>query len=227
MNALARQRANDLSDRHAPGLLTSTAAVTADRLRLKRLLDVVLAVGLVVLTLPVLLFSVLAIRLTSRGAVVFRQRRIGHHGREFMMLKLRTMHAEAPELEAALADDHDGIFLKVKGDARVTRVGRVLRTFSIDELPQLFNVLKGDMALVGPRPLLPTDMRRFPRGDVARRFEMKPGLTGLWQVSGRSLCSDSQRLQLDLEYVDRWSLWLDLSILARTPAAVLLARGAF
>lgn len=194
----------------------------------KRGLDVLLAGSLVVLTLPLMALVAAVVKLTSRGEAIFQQRRIGYRGREFAMYKFRTMHAEAPLHGDRLANENpERIFLKIADDARVTRVGRVLRKFSLDELPQLFNVLRGDMSLVGPRPLLPTDMQRFPAGLWARRFEMRPGLTGLWQVSGRSLCSDAERIRLDLEYVERWSPALDLRILARTPLAVLLARGAY
>ena len=196
-------------------------------LKVKHALDRLLAGFLVLASLPVLCLAILAVRLTSPGPALFRQWRIGRHGREFLMFKLRTMYTDAPDLEDVFDGPRDRVFMKVKGDARVTPVGRILRKFSIDELPQLFNVLKGDMALVGPRPLLRADMRRFPRGDVRRRFEMRPGLTGLWQVSGRSLCTDAERLCLDVEYVEQWSLWLDLVILLRTPRAVFSAEGAF
>ena len=188
----------------------------------KRALDVGLVMVLIIVTLPVLLLAMLAIVLTSGGPVLFRQKRVGYQGREFIIFKLRTMRSgKAPKASG------DRIFDKVQGDARVTPVGRLLRKFSLDELPQLFNVLRGEMSLVGPRPLLPSDMRRFPLGRPMRRFDVKPGLTGLWQVSGRSLLSDAERIRLDLEYVERWSPWMDMMILLRTPLAVLLTRGAF
>jgi lipopolysaccharide/colanic/teichoic acid biosynthesis glycosyltransferase len=164
----------------------------------------------------------LAIGVTGGGPVLYRQRRVGFRGQEFVILKLRTMGSGPPP-----SSNGQRIFDKVEGDARVTRVGRILRKFSIDELPQLVNVLRGDMSLVGPRPLLLNDMLHFPRGRPMRRFNMKPGLTGLWQVSGRSLLSDDERIRLDLEYVERWTPWMDIMILLRTPRAVLWTRGAF
>ncbi|HUH12252.1 MAG TPA: sugar transferase [Longimicrobiales bacterium] len=194
---------------------------------LKRGTDLALASALMVPALPLMLVVAAAVKLSSRGSVIFRQRRVGQNGREFTMYKFRTMHADAPLHEERLAEENgDRVFLKIQGDIRVTRVGRLLRKFSLDELPQLLNVFNGDMSLVGPRPLLPSDMKRFPRGVWARRFTMRPGLTGLWQVSGRSLCSDGERIRLDLDYVDQWSPTLDLQILIRTPAVVLLAKGA-
>ncbi len=188
----------------------------------KRGFDFGLASVLIIVTLPVLLLAIFAIALTSGGPIFFRQKRVGFQRREFTIFKLRTMRTgEAPKAPG------NRIFNKVEGDERVTRVGRFLRKFSVDELPQLFNVLLGDMSIVGPRPLLPSDMERFPIGRPRRRFDVKPGLTGLWQVSGRSLLSDEERIRLDLEYVERWTPWLDAWILFRTPLAVILAKGAF
>lgn len=197
------------------------------RLAVKRGADIILSLLLLIVTAPLFLVAALLIRLTSRGPVLFVQRRSGRLGREFRMLKLRTMVTGAEKAQDALAGELDGrCFLKLENDARVTPVGRILRRFSIDEIPQFLNVLKGDMSLIGPRPLLPCDVRNFPRDKRARRFDMKPGITGLWQVSGRSALSDEERMALDLEYVERWSLLLDLEVLARTPAVVLTARGA-
>jgi lipopolysaccharide/colanic/teichoic acid biosynthesis glycosyltransferase len=206
-------------------------------LRAKRFLDLVLASVLVVASLPVLALAMLAVRVSSPGPVIFRQLRVGYRREHFVVFKLRTMRCQAPGGRArpgvpggrtATGAPAEGrIFEKVgNGDARVTAVGKVLRKLSLDELPQLFNVLRGEMSLVGPRPLLLADMRAFPAGRPMRRFNMKPGLTGLWQVSGRSLLSDEERIRLDLAYVERWSLWLDLGILLRTPLAVILGRGA-
>jgi len=216
----------------------------------KRAMDMILASFLLALTLPVLLLAMLAIILTSPGPAVFRQRRVGYRRQEFVIYKLRTMsagpvHAAASEPRAEVpgnAVNEAGfapppkpfpgpagqqVFEKIReGDGRVTPVGRILRKLSIDELPQLLNVLRGDMSLVGPRPLLMSDMRHFPTGRPMRRFDMKPGLTGLWQVSGRSLLSDEERIRLDVEYVERWSPWLDLRIILQTPMVVLLAKGA-
>lgn len=196
--------------------------------RFKRAIDIVLAALLLTVSVPVMTLIALAIKSTSRGSVIFLQPRVGRNGREFKMYKFRTMYRDASSQEERLAQlNRDRVFLKIEDDDRVTPVGRFLRKYSLDELPQLINVLLGDMSLVGPRPLLLSDMRRFPRGHWARRFTVPPGLTGLWQISGRSLCTDEERIRLDLEYVERWSIWLDLWILALTPAAVLLARGAY
>jgi lipopolysaccharide/colanic/teichoic acid biosynthesis glycosyltransferase len=202
-------------------------ALRSPALAVKRVLDVVLATVLLGASAPILLLAVLAVRLTSRGPAIFVHDRIGYRCRRFSMVKLRTMVQGAEREEARLAAENGGrIFFKLENDPRVTRVGRLLRRFSLDELPQLVNVLRGDMSLVGPRPLLVSDLRRFPAYRQQRRFAMKPGLTGLWQVSGRSLLSDDERIRLDDEYARRWSLRLDLAILARTPAAVLSGRGA-
>lgn len=193
---------------------------------LKRALDVALASVLLILTGPVLLGAMALIRLTSRGPAIFRQSRVGYRCRTFPMLKLRTMVEGAAQHEEALAAKVEGTFFKLEDDPRVTRLGRWLRRSSIDELPQLLNVLRGDMSLVGPRPLLLRDFRRYPKHAQMRRFSRPPGLTGLWQVSGRSETSDRERIRLDLEYVDHWSLWLDLKILSQTVPAVLSGRGA-
>lgn len=197
---------------------------TPSRLALKRGMDIVLSLLLLLVGAPVVLVAAVLIRLSSPGPVFFIQRRNGRLGREFRMLKLRTMVHGAERRQDELAEGRG--FLKLDDDPRVTSVGRILRRYSIDEIPQFWNVLKGDMSLVGPRPLLPCDVRNFPRDERARRFDVQPGITGLWQVSGRSGLSDDERMALDLEYVDEWSLLLDFEILARTPAAVLTARGA-
>lgn len=195
-------------------------------IRLKRFLDVALATALLLLTGPVLLLAMAAIRLTSPGPAIFRQPRVGHRCRTFPMLKLRTMEEGAEEREEELSERVGGTFFKLENDPRVTRLGSWLRRTSIDELPQLVNVLRGEMSLVGPRPLLLRDFKRYPKHAQMRRFSRLPGLTGLWQVNGRSETGDEERIRLDLEYVDRWSLGLDLKILCRTAPAVLSGRGA-
>ena len=193
----------------------------------KRNLDVIFSALLLVLLSPVLGLAMLLIKLTSRGPAVFVQQRIGYEGQRFSMYKLRTMCPGAERMQDEIADSlEDRTFLKIQDDPRVTPVGRVLRKLSIDELPQLVNVLKGDMSLVGPRPLLVCDFRKFPKREQLRRFSVKPGITGLWQVSGRSRVSDAERIRLDLEYVDRWTPGLDLEILARTIPVVLSTEGA-
>lgn len=196
-------------------------------LLLKRALDIVVSGSLLVLLAPVLVLVVLAIRLTSKGPVIFVQRRIGYRCAEFDMYKFRTMIDGADRQESRLAQARpDRTFLKIKDDPRTTPLGRLLRRYSIDELPQLYNVFRGDMSLLGPRPLLRSDLQRFPRASLMRRFAMKPGISGLWQVSGRSLLPDADRIRLDIEYVDNWSFSRDLAILARTVPVVITARGA-
>ena len=210
-------------------LLESPAVPRLDlRGRVKRLIDVVGAWLLLVATAPILAAAALLVRLTSRGPVFFVSPRIGYRCKQFGMLKLRSMVHGAERQEAALAAarPEERIFFKLEDDPRLTRVGRWLRRTSIDELPQLVNVLRGEMSLVGPRPLLVSDMRLYPKSAQMRRFSMKPGLTGLWQVSGRSRLPDEERIALDLEYVDRWNLSLDARILARTLPAVLSGEGA-
>ena len=196
-------------------------------LRAKRAFDVLLAAALILLTAPVLAAVALLVKLTSRGPVLFVQKRVGLHCREFSMLKFRTMFDGAEQAQDRLAKMQAGrTFLKLADDPRVTRVGRWLRRYSLDELPQLVNVLRGDMSLVGPRPLLPCDFHKFPKQDQLRRFSMTPGVTGLWQVNGRSACSDQERIAFDLQYVDLWSLRLDLAVLARTGPVVVSGKGA-
>ncbi|MFI7605693.1 sugar transferase [Micromonospora sp. NPDC049366] len=178
--------------------------------------------------LPLLAFLALAIRLDSRGPVFFRQTRVGRGGLEFGVWKFRTMVVNADELLAELVsrNETDGLMFKMRDDPRITRVGRVLRKWSLDELPQLVNVLLGQMSLVGPRPPLPSEVARYD-GDVARRLLVKPGMTGLWQVSGRSDLSWEDGIRLDLYYVENWSLAADLTILWKTFGAVVNSRGAY
>jgi exopolysaccharide biosynthesis polyprenyl glycosylphosphotransferase len=183
--------------------------------------------ALIVIALPCLLLA-LAIKLDSRGPVLFRQTRVGKGEREFHLLKFRTMVSGAHAMRDILADrnDGDGLLFKIRHDPRVTRVGRWLRKWSLDELPQLVNVVRGQMSLVGPRPPLPEEVARYD-GDVARRLLVKPGITGLWQVSGRSDLSWLDGVRLDLYYVENWSLAADLVILCRTLGAVVRQRGAY
>lgn len=210
---------------HVPGIYGRADDQLA--LLAKRLLDVTVATLFLVLCLPLLAVAMLAIRLTNPGPMLFSQRRVGLNGEEFTMYKLRTMCEDAEQREHTLASQQPGrVFFKRRADPRVTSVGRWLRKYSIDEIPQFLNVLRGDMSLVGPRPLLSSDWKNFPRDHRRRRITMKPGITGLWQVNGRSLCSDDERMRLDVEYVDKWNLTLDLKILLRTPVTVLTARGA-
>jgi len=193
--------------------------------RLKRLMDIAFSIVFIALFAPLMVLTLLFIWPVSRGPAIYVQRRIGFRCTEFDMYKLRTMIPGADRHEVRLKQSDDA-FLKVKNDPRITWWGRFLRRYSIDELPQLFNVLTGSMSLVGPRPLLLSDLSNFPLRSQMRRFSVHPGLTGLWQVSGRSTTSEEDRLGLDKQYVNEWSLWLDLKILVKTVGAVLSGRGA-
>ncbi|WP_327190129.1 sugar transferase [Streptomyces xinghaiensis] len=193
----------------------------------KRAIDVLGAAVLLLLVAPVLLAAAIAVKVDTPGPLLFRQRRTGWRGKEFEVLKLRTMGVGAERLRAAMSarNEADGHLFKMREDPRVTAVGRWLRRFSLDELPQLVNVLKGQMSLVGPRPL-PVGDSAF-TGEARRRLLVRPGLTGLWQISGRSDLAWEDALRLDLEYVDAWSVRLDLTILLRTLPAVLRGDGAY
>jgi lipopolysaccharide/colanic/teichoic acid biosynthesis glycosyltransferase len=195
---------------------------------LQRTLDVVGSLVLLVVLLPVLVLLALAVATTSRGGVLYRQTRVGRDGEPFTILKLRTMHAHghARRHELRSLDEGNGVLFKIRRDPRVTPVGRWLRRTSLDELPQLVNVLRGEMALVGPRPALPEEVARYRAGEWDR-LRIKPGITGLWQVSGRSNLSWEDGIRLDLHYVQHCSLWLDLRILARTVTAVVSGSGAY
>ncbi|MEV0322974.1 sugar transferase [Streptomyces sp. NPDC050658] len=194
--------------------------------RVKRLIDLTGAVLLLIATAPLLLVISLVVAVSSPGGVLYRQRRTGHGGQTFDMLKFRTMRQGAHAQRAALAarNESGGGLFKIRDDPRVTRVGRQLRLLSLDELPQLVNVVRGDMSLVGPRPL-PVEDSGY-TGPARARLDVLPGLTGLWQVSGRSELSWEEMVRLDLHYVRHWSVRLDLKILARTLPVVLAARGA-
>jgi exopolysaccharide biosynthesis polyprenyl glycosylphosphotransferase len=196
----------------------------------KQFIDVVGALLLLLFALPfIFLPAAIMIKLTSPGPVFFRQRRAGLNGRPFMMFKFRSMVSNAEQLKQELAslNEMSGPVFKITNDPRVTKVGRVLRKLSFDEFPQLFNVLMGDMSLVGPRPLPVEEVSRFDDLAHRRRLSVKPGLTCLWQVSGRNEVSDFKEwVRLDLEYIDHWSLWLDFKILWWTIPVVLLGKGA-
>ena len=197
---------------------------------LRRSIDVVLtAVGMLCLA-PLFALAAIAIKLDSKGALFFGQERVGEDGRRFTMWKFRTMVVNADALKDQLAKQHasavDGVRFKMVRDPRVTRVGRVLRKFSIDELPQLYNVLRGDMTLIGPRPPVWREVARYD-ARALRRLEVKPGLTCLWQISGRSDLSFDQQIDLDLQYIDRTLPAEELRIVLRTIPAVLTGRGAY
>ena len=190
--------------------------------RVKRAMDIVASLLLITLLAPLFLVLMAAIKLTSKGPIIFRQRRIGFRCNQFEMYKFRTMCAGADKMESG----NGTAFVKPKNDPRVTPIGRFLRKYSLDELPQLFNVLEGTMSLVGPRPLREVDLEKLLRRSSVRRFATPPGITGLWQVSGRSNCVGHKGLALDREYVDRWSLALDCEILLRTIDVVINGRDA-
>ena len=195
----------------------------------KQVLDMVGAFILVVFSAPLLVAVALAIRISSPGPVLFRQKRCGLNGRPFTMLKFRSMvtNAEQRKHELAAFNEMGGPVFKVTNDPRVTPIGRWLRKYSIDELPQFFNVLRGEMSLVGPRPLPVDEVSRFDDPAHRRRLSVKPGLTCLWQISGRNNVHDFKDwVRLDLEYIDNWSFWLDLKILWRTIPVVLTGAGA-
>jgi exopolysaccharide biosynthesis polyprenyl glycosylphosphotransferase len=197
------------------------------RLYVKNALDRLGAAALLVVAAPLAAAVAVAVKVSSPGPVLFRQTRVGQYGKTFDFLKFRTMAVDAEAGREALEADNDadGLLFKVRHDPRVTPIGRFLRRMSLDELPQLWNVVRGDMSLVGPRPL-PVAAAAF-AGDERRRFRVRPGITGLWQVSGRSDLGWEETVALDMHYVDHWSLGLDLAILARTPLAVLRGRGAY
>jgi lipopolysaccharide/colanic/teichoic acid biosynthesis glycosyltransferase len=198
---------------------------------LKRAMDVCVSAATLLLAAPVLTLIALGIKLDSRGPVLFRQRRIGSQDRPFTMLKFRTMDEDAEQRKHALAHlnrharrGRDPRMFKIPNDPRVTRFGRILRRYELDELPQLWNVLKGEMSLVGPRPLV-LDEAREVHGWGRRRLDLRPGMTGLWQVLGRSAISFEEMLRLDYEYVTSWTLWNDFRLLGRTIPLVFSGRG--
>jgi exopolysaccharide biosynthesis polyprenyl glycosylphosphotransferase len=213
---------------HEPGLALDAPSLRRYQADVKRAFDIVASAALLIASAPVSAVCALALWVESRGTVLFRQEREGLGGNTFQVIKFRTMAPGAEPVEhevLELADEAEDVFFpKVENDPRTTRVGRFLRRTSLDELPQLWNVLRGDMSLVGPRPLSLWEAERL---GLARRMVVRPGLTGLWQVSGRSMLSPSERIRLDLVYVQNWSLLLDLSILLRTVPAVIGRRGAY
>jgi len=210
-----------------PLIYVDAPQFTGGRRVVKRAVDLVgSAVGLVVLS-PVLVITAIVIRVTSSGPALFRQARVGKAGEEFACWKFRSMYSDAEKRLASLAtsNEADGLLFKIRDDPRITPVGRFLRRSSIDELPQLFNVLGGSMSLVGPRPLAVAD-EAF-QGDERRRMLVRPGITGLWQVSGRGDQSWDEAVRLDLYYVENWSLSLDIAIMLRTLLAVIRGSGAY
>ncbi|WP_342673057.1 sugar transferase [Chloroflexus islandicus] len=196
--------------------------------RLKRVLDITVASIAIVLTAPIMLITAILIKLESPGPVIFKQVRVGKDGEHFYCYKFRSMYVDAEQRlrELQAQNEADGPVFKMKRDPRVTRVGRVIRKLSIDELPQLFNVLQGDMSLVGPRPALPSEVAKYTYEQLGRLHAI-PGITGLQQVSGRSDLDFKRWVELDLQYIAEQSIWKDFEILLRTIPAVLLGRGAY
>jgi exopolysaccharide biosynthesis polyprenyl glycosylphosphotransferase len=207
----------------------------------KRSMDIAGSLAALILCFPLLLLISLAIKLTSKGPILFKQERVGRYGSRFTFLKFRSMqcssdariHREyvkqyiAGEADAARASQTQNAVYKIQSDPRITRVGKFLRRTSLDELPQFINVLKGDMSLVGPRPPIPYELEDYQIWHRRRVVESKPGITGLWQVNGRSRVNFDDMVRMDLQYAKTWSLWLDVKILLQTPAAVLFGAGAY
>jgi exopolysaccharide biosynthesis polyprenyl glycosylphosphotransferase len=211
-----------------PMLHVEHAELSGSRRLLKGMFDRVLAALALLVAGPLLLVLALVVRRATPGPAFFRQVRVGKDGREFVLYKLRTMYSGAEEHQEELNghNEADGVLFKMRDDPRVTPLGRWLRRYSLDELPQFLNVLRGQMSLVGPRPPLPCEVAQYPE-DVRRRLVVKPGLTGLWQVSGRSDLSWEDSVRLDLRYVENWSLTFDLVILLRTITALVRTSGAY
>lgn len=210
-----------------PSFALAPVSLEGLMLVLKRLIDFVSALILLLILSPLFLVLAALIKLTSQGPVFFKQERLGQHRRPFTIWKFRTMMNDAESRAAELRRNCGGeVFFKLKNDPRVTPIGRVMRKYSLDELPQLFNVLSGEMSLVGPRPICAFELERFSGWGQLRRFEMKPGLTCIWQVSGRSNTTDAARMRYDLQYVDDWSLLLDFKLLLRTVPVVVKGEGA-
>jgi exopolysaccharide biosynthesis polyprenyl glycosylphosphotransferase len=222
------QRGEYVAGQGAPLFELRPPVLTGSDWAVKRAFDLVVSVLVAVLLLPLWLLIALAVKLDSRGPVFFVDRRIGVGEREFGMLKFRTMVAGAPDLQPKLeeANEAEGALFKIRDDPRVTRVGRVLRRLSLDEIPQIVNVLKGEMSLVGPRPLPLRDYALLEDWHRAR-YAVLPGMTGLWQISGRSGLGFDDLVRLDFTYIENWSIWLDITIIARTIPAVITRRGAY
>ena len=197
---------------------------------LKRLFDIVASfVAILILLLPMLVIAI-CIKLDSPGPVIFRQTRVGKNGRTFQIYKFRSMYVDAEERKSELLSQNEiagGVMFKIREDPRITRVGRILRNLSIDELPQFFNVLGGSMSLVGTRPPTPDEVEKYGTRQW-RRISIKPGLTGMWQVNGRSLVTDFEKIvELDVEYIDNWSLMEDIRILCKTVTVLLKHADAY
>ena len=222
---IARARQTELGS--VPLLTFETVIAKEGRLFIKRVLDIIISGVMLILFAPFLLIAALLIKLTSSGPVLFTQRRVGLTGRNFVLYKFRTMFkgAEKKLTELERLNEMGGPVFKMKKDPRITPLGKILRKFSIDELPQLFNVFVGHMSLVGPRPPIPKEVEQYESWQ-RRRLSMRPGLSCLWQVSGRNRIDFDEWMKLDLEYLDNWSLWLDFKIMVKTIPVVIFGIGA-
>ncbi len=222
---IAKVRQTDFSG--FPLLEFETFSAKQWQLFLKRTIDIVLSIILLIVFVPLILVAVISVKTSSKGPVLFSQIRSGLNGRKFQLFKFRTMivGAEMKKRELDKMNEMEGPVFKIKKDPRITSVGRILRKFSIDEIPQLINVLKGDMSIVGPRPPLPVEVELYKMWQ-RRRLSLKPGLTCIWQVSGRNTIQFEKWMEMDLEYIDHWSLWLDIKILFKTIFVVLFGYGA-
>ena len=209
-----------------PTIPLHTGHVPEMSLLLKRVLDVVLSAIAVILLSPVLIAVAVAIKLDSHGPVFYSSERIGKRGRVFRCIKFRTMVRDAERRRADVMhmNEREGVLFKITNDPRITRLGRFLRKYSIDELPQFFNVLRGDMSIVGPRPPLASEVKEYKLSHL-RRLDVLPGVTGLWQVQGRQDPSFDSYISLDVTYIEKWSIWLDLKIIGRTIGVVLAGTG--
>jgi exopolysaccharide biosynthesis polyprenyl glycosylphosphotransferase len=226
--ALLTERAEYIPGQGTPLFELRPPAFAGSDWVVKRAFDLVVSVLVILLGLPIWLAIAAAIKLGSRGPVLYHDRRIGLNEQPFMMLKFRTMYADAAERQAQLEGENEaaGPLFKIRDDPRVTPVGRFLRRLSLDEIPQVLNVLRGEMSLVGPRPLPVRDYERLEAWH-RKRYLVLPGMTGLWQIAGRSDLTFDDLVRLDFYYLENWSIWLDISILAKTVPAVLAARGAY
>jgi exopolysaccharide biosynthesis polyprenyl glycosylphosphotransferase len=204
-----------------------THAPAPHQMAIKRLFDIISSAAALVALSPLLVTVALIIKLTSRGPIFFKQKRVGLHGKPFNMLKFRSMVVNAEELKAKLEalNEQTGPVFKIKNDPRITRIGRFIRKYSIDELPQLLNVLRGEMSVVGPRPPLPSEVEKYAAWQ-RRRLSVRPGLTCIWQVSGRNQISFEEWMYLDMQYIDNWTLLTDLSLILRTVPVVITGSGA-
>jgi exopolysaccharide biosynthesis polyprenyl glycosylphosphotransferase len=225
---LLTQRADYVAGQGVPLFELRPPAFAGTDWLVKRSFDIVVSLLVIVIGLPLWIAIAIAIKLSSRGPIFFRDHRVGLNEREFAMIKFRTMRAGASELQPRLeaANEAEGALFKLRDDPRVTRVGAFLRRFSLDEVPQVLNVLRGEMSLVGPRPLPLRDFKLLEDWH-RKRYLVLPGMTGLWQIAGRSDLSFDDLVRLDFYYLENWSIWLDISILLRTIPAVIGARGAY